>query len=93
MKYTIPIPASNTTSIWRMKKIIYNESILPMKLWKFLHLLLHVIFGKEKVFQSGEKNSISDPHDKYFIVVNYLVISRKPSPFPWSVPHKHSTMW
>ena len=29
MKYAIPIPASNTTSIWRMKKIIYNESILP----------------------------------------------------------------
>ena len=29
MKNAIPIPASNTTSIWRMKKIIYNESILP----------------------------------------------------------------
>ena len=29
MKNAIPIQASNTTSIWRMKKIIYNESILP----------------------------------------------------------------
>ena len=29
MKYAIPIPASNATSIWRMKKIIYNESIHP----------------------------------------------------------------
>ena len=35
------------------------------------------IFGEEKVFQSGEEDSILDPHDKYFIVVNYLVISLK----------------
>ena len=64
-----------------------------MKLWKFLHdLLLHVIFGEEKAFWSGEKDSKLDPHE-YLIVVNYLVISRKDLPFPWIVPLIHSIIW
>ena len=48
-----------------------------MKLLKLLPLLLHVIFGEENVFQSGERDSILDPHDKYFIVVSYLAILAK----------------
>ena len=93
MKYAIPIPASNATSIWRMKKIIYNESILPNETVKTPASTVTRDFGEEKVFQSREKDSILDLHDKYFIVVNYLVISRKDSPFPWIVPLIHSIIW
>ena len=64
------------------KKVIYNESILPIETVKTPASTITRDFWEEKVFQSGEKDSILDPYDKYFIVVNYLVISRQDSPFP-----------
>ena len=46
---------------WR--RLFTMNPFSQMKLLKFLHLLLHVIFGEEKAFWSGEKDSKLDPHE------------------------------